>query len=188
MVAKKKQEPKSRPFPWLCADCVTRTVVPTVIDYTAKVRHDAAIHELHLPGIEVPRCQTCGNLVVTTEVDEKVNEALRSRLHLLTPERIRANIEKLGLTQQELAEWLDVAPETVSRWMTGAWIQSSRMNKRLRMFFAFPAAREMLHRLDEDPQLGMVVRLADDAGGVLHGEDNDRDIRTMPHAVETGPY
>ena len=45
--------------------------------------------------------------------------------------------------------------------MTGALIQSSRMNKRLRMFFAFPAAREMLRRLDEEPQLGMEVRVHD---------------------------
>jgi len=161
MSAKKQQEPKSRPFPWLCSDCVTRTVVPTVIDYTAKVKHDGVIHKLHLPKTEVPRCQTCGNLVVTTEVDERVNDALRSKLHLLTPEQIRANIDKLGLNQQELAEWLDVAPETVSRWVTGALIQSSRMNKRLRMFFAFPAAREMLRSLDEDPLLGMEVCLQD---------------------------
>lgn len=159
MSSKKQKEPKSRPFPWLCSDCSTKTVVPTVIDYTAKVKHDGVVHELHLPAIEVPRCQTCGNLVVTTEVDDPVNDALRSKLHLLTPAQIRANIEKLDLTQQELAEWLDVAPETVSRWVTGALIQSSRMNKRLRMFFAFPEAREMLRRLDEDPQLGIEVRL-----------------------------
>ncbi len=164
MSAKNQQEPKSRPFPWLCSDCVTRTVVPTVIDYTAKVKHDGVIHELHLPKIEVPRCQTCGNLVVTTEVDERVNDALRSKLHLLAPQQIRANIEKLGLSQQELAEWLDVAPETVSRWMTGALIQSSRMNKRFRMFFAFPEAREMLRRLDENPQLGMEACLPSDEG------------------------
>ena len=44
MSAKKQQEPKSRPFPWLCSDCVTRTVVPTVIDFTTKVKHDGVIH------------------------------------------------------------------------------------------------------------------------------------------------
>jgi hypothetical protein len=155
MKAQKEQETKSRPFPWLCPNCVTKTVVPTVIDHTFKVKHDGAIHELHLPEIEVPRCRTCGELIITTAVDERVNDVLRERLHLLTPAQIRANIEKLGLTQQELAEWLDVAPETLSRFVTGALIQSSRMNKRLRMFFAFPAAREMLRHLDEDPHLGM---------------------------------
>ena len=131
-----------------------------MIDYTAKVKHDGVIHELHLPQIEVPRCQTCGNLVVTTAVDERVNDALRSKLHLLTPAQIRTNIDKLDLNQQELADWLDVAPETVSRWMTGALIQSSRSNTRLRLFFASPETREMLRRLHEDPQLGMEVLLS----------------------------
>src|SRR5438552_17888316 len=94
----KKQQPKSRPFPWLCSDCGTRTVVPTVVDFTAKVKHDGVIHELHLPQIEVPQCQTCGSQVVTPEVDERVNDALRSKLHLLPPAQILANIMKLGMT------------------------------------------------------------------------------------------
>lgn len=179
MRSKKQKAPKSRPFPWPCSDCCTRTVVPTVMDYTAKVKHDGVIHELHLPGIEVPRCRTCGNLVVTTEVDERVNDALRSKLHLLTPAQIRANIKKLDLNQQELAEWLDVAPETVSRWLTGALIQSSRMNKRLRLFFAFPAVREMLRRMDEDPELGMEARLPrdEDAGLGMEGPAGPEEVR-----------
>ena len=159
MLSEKQNERRSRPFPWPCSDCFTRTVVPTVIDYTAKVRHDGVIHEFHLPAIEVPRCQTCGNLVITSAIDERVNDALRSRLGLLTPEQLRANAEKLSLTQQELAEWLDVAPETIARWMSGALIQPSRMNKRLRLFFASPEARAMLRRLDQDPQLGTEVCL-----------------------------
>jgi DNA-binding transcriptional regulator YiaG len=164
MSSKKQQEAKSRPIPWPYSDCFTRTVVPTVVDYTARVTHDGVIHELLLSRIEVPRCQTCSNLAMTTVADERVNESLRSRLHLLTPAQIRANIEKLELNQQELAEWLDVAPETVTRWMTGALIQSARMNTRLRLFLASPETRKMLRRLREDPQPDMEVRLPSDEG------------------------
>jgi hypothetical protein len=60
MSAMKSCESRLRPFPWPCGNCGTRTVVPAVIDHTAKVRHDGLIYELHLPNIEVPRCQTCG--------------------------------------------------------------------------------------------------------------------------------
>src|SRR5438105_2041527 len=116
MPAKKPRDAKVRPFPWLCSNCCTPTVVPTIIDYTARVKHDGVIHELHLPALEVPRCQTCGETVITTAVDERINETLRSHLGLLTPAQIRKNIERLGLNQQELAEWLDIAPETISRW------------------------------------------------------------------------
>src|SRR5258708_35510875 len=108
MSLKKPGDQKARPFPWPCSNCVTLTVVPTVMDYTAKVKQDGVVHELHLPALEIPRCQTCGETVVTTAVDEQISDALRSRLRLLTPAQIRSGIEKLGLKQQELAERLCV--------------------------------------------------------------------------------
>lgn len=78
------KEPKERPFPWPCADCYTLTVVLTLMDYTARVKHDGVVYELHLPSLEIPRCQTCGETVITNTIDEQINEALRARLHLLT--------------------------------------------------------------------------------------------------------
>jgi putative zinc finger/helix-turn-helix YgiT family protein len=146
--------PRTRPFPWPCSDCYTATVVPTIIDYTAKVKQDGVIHELHLPRIEIPRCQTCGELTITSAVDELVNDALRSKLRLLTPEQMRQGIEKLGLNQQELANRLGVAPETISRWVTGAIIQSRAMDNLLRIYFAIPEVRDALQGANQDPQLG----------------------------------
>jgi putative zinc finger/helix-turn-helix YgiT family protein len=142
---------------------MTPTVVPTVIDYTAKVKHDGVVHELRLPALEVPRCKTCGETVITTAVDERINDALRSRLRLLTPTQIRKGIERLGHKQQEFAERLGVAPETISRWVNGALIQSRAMDNLLRLFFALPAVRDALSGESQDPQLGTEVVLQ--AGG-----------------------
>src|SRR5262245_9590632 len=127
MAPTNQKERKSRPFPWTCSNCLTPTVVPTVMDYTARVKQDGVVHELHLPAIEVPRCQTCGETFSTTAVDERVSAALRSHLRLLTPAQIRKGIEEFGLKQQEFAERLGVAPETISRWVNGALIQSRAM-------------------------------------------------------------
>ena len=155
MPPKKLREPKERPCPWRCSDCFTQTVVPTVIDdYVAKVKQDGVIHELHLPGIEVPRCQTCGQLTITTTVDERVNEALRAHLRLLTPTQIRKGIEECGLNQQEFADRLGVAPETISRWVNGALIQSRAMDNFLRVYFAVPEVRAVLQGTGQDPHLG----------------------------------
>jgi putative zinc finger/helix-turn-helix YgiT family protein len=156
MPPKQQREPKERPFPWRCSDCFTYTVVPTVTDYTAKVKQDGVVHELYLPGIEIPRCQTCGGLTITSTVDELVNDALREHLRLLTPAQIRRGIEQLGLKQQEAAERLGVAPETISRWVNGALIQSRAMDNLLRLFFALPEAREVLQGPSQDPRLGIV--------------------------------
>jgi putative zinc finger/helix-turn-helix YgiT family protein len=159
MPTKKTRQPSARPFPWPCSNCYTLTVVPTVIDYTAKVKHDGTVHELRLPALEVPRCQTCGEVVITSAVDEGINDALRSHLRLLTPSQMRGSIEKLGLKQQQLAERLGVAPETISRWLNGALIQSRAMDNLLRLFFALPEVREALPGGSQDPQLGTEARL-----------------------------
>jgi putative zinc finger/helix-turn-helix YgiT family protein len=157
MSPRKTPEAKSRPFPWPCSDCGTLTVVPTVIDYAAQVKHDGIVYDLHLPGLEVPHCQTCGETYSTDAVDEQVSDALRSRLHLLTPSQIRAGIEKLGLKQQQLAEQLGVAAETISRWVNGALIQSRAMDNLLRVYFAFPQVQKALCGTSQDPQLGIIA-------------------------------
>lgn len=157
MSSRKPRETKPRPFPWPCAECYTLTVVPTVMDYTAKVKHDGVAYELHLPAIEVPRCQTCDETYTTAAIDEQVSDALGSQLHLLTPAQIRKGIEKLGLKQQELAERLGVAPETISHWVNGALIQSRAMDNLLRLFFALPEVREALRGVNQDPHLGSEV-------------------------------
>ncbi|MGH7171979.1 MAG: helix-turn-helix domain-containing protein [Gemmataceae bacterium] len=157
MPAKDLKVAKDRPFPWLCVDCFTHTVVPTVMDYTARVKQDGVVYELHLPSVEIPRCQTCAGTVITTAIDEQINDALRSRLRLLSPAQIRKGVEKLGLKQQELAERLGVAAETISRWVNGALIQSRAMDNLLRLFFALPEVREVLRGVNQDPQLGTEV-------------------------------
>jgi len=141
-----EKDDRSRPFPWLCANCHTRSIVPAVIDYTAKVKHDGVVHELHLRDLEVPRCQNCDETVITTVADERINDALRTHLRLLTPAQIRKGIEKLELEQQQMAEQLGVAPETISRWVNGALIQSRAMDNLLRLFFESEEVRKLLQR------------------------------------------
>ncbi|MCI0455651.1 MAG: type II toxin-antitoxin system MqsA family antitoxin [Gemmataceae bacterium] len=119
------------------------------------MKHDGAIHDLHLPELEIPRCQTCGETYSTSAVDERISEALRAHLRLLTPAQIRRGIEKLGLQQQELAERLGVAAETISRWVNGALIQSRAMDNLLRLYFALPEVRDVLRGASQDPQLGI---------------------------------
>ena len=124
------------------------------MDYTARVKHDGVVYELHLPSLEVPRCQTCGETYSTDAIDEKVSDSLRERLRFLTPAQIRKGIEQLGLKQQELAERLGVAPETISRWVNGALIQSRAMDNLLRLYFAFPEVRQALRGPSQARNLG----------------------------------
>jgi transcriptional regulator with XRE-family HTH domain len=65
-------------------------------------------------------------------------------LGLLTPQQIQEGIERLGMTQKEVAERLGIAEATLSRWLTNTVIQSRAMDNYLRVFFRFPEVRAVL--------------------------------------------
>jgi transcriptional regulator with XRE-family HTH domain len=65
---------------------------------------------------------------------------------LLTPQEMQERRARLGMNQQELAEQLGVAKETISRWETGAMIQSRAMDNLLRLFFESEEDRTLLQR------------------------------------------
>jgi DNA-binding transcriptional regulator YiaG len=104
--------------------------------------------------LDIPVCQACGEKVFTEKVDDQINAALRSHLHLLTPEEMRAGLERISMTQKETADRLGIAEATLSRWLNETQIQCRAMDNLLRRFFAFPEVRTALNKDAQDPQLG----------------------------------
>ena len=74
-------------------------------------------------------------------------DALRIQAGLYTPAQIAEKRTALGFNQKEFARLLGVAPETVSRWETGAQIQQRVMNDFMRAFFDVPQLRDYLKQL-----------------------------------------
>ena len=143
-----------RPFPWVCPRCSKSEVRPAIKSHTAIVKHDGVIHSLNIPRLEIPTCGHCGEELFSNRVDEQINDALRSYLHLLTPRQIRVARKALGLHPRELAERLRIAPALLFRWETGSRIQSGAMDNYLRVFFAIPAVRDALIGQGQDPEFG----------------------------------
>ena len=138
--------PRPRPYPWHCFECKEKTIYPLETDYTSSVKHDGRSYEIHIPDLVIPTCRKCGERMITSEVDDKIIAALRVEIGLLTPEEIREGRNKLELSQQRLAEELGIAKETISRWETGALIQSRAMDNLLRLFFESADCRALLER------------------------------------------
>lgn len=156
---KREKKPRNadRPFPWRCRQCRQETVVPTRIDYPAKVNYDGRLVSFVAKGIEIPICQNCGDKRFTLEVDDQINAALCARLGLLTPEHIRAEVERLGLSQKQVAERLGIAEATLSRWVSKQVIQSRAMDNYLRVFFQFPEVRTALAAVSLDAAASAVT-------------------------------
>jgi putative zinc finger/helix-turn-helix YgiT family protein len=126
------------------------------------------MHTVCIPDLETPKCRSCGELLFSDSADEQINAALRSHLKLLTPSQIRRRRKQLGLNQGELAAKIGAAEGTISRWETGALIQSRTSDNLLRVYFALPAVRAVLVGEGQDPDLGLEdKRTAESAQGEM---------------------
>jgi putative zinc finger/helix-turn-helix YgiT family protein len=148
-------EKSDRPFPWDCPSCGKREVHPATVPYIAELKHDGMTHTVHIPALEIPKCRACGELLFSDRADEQINAAFRRTLKLLTPSQIRRRRRELALKQAQLAERIGAAEGTISRWETGALIQSRTSDNLLRVYFGLPAVRAVLIGEAQNPDLGL---------------------------------
>lgn len=124
-----------KPFPWQCPKCEAVAIRESTIEYSVEGKHDNKPFAFTIASLHAPKCDVCGEVVFDDTSHSQISESIRSHLGLLSPEEIAAGIEKRGLTQRQVAQEIDVSGETVSRWISGAIIQSRNNDKRLRRFF-----------------------------------------------------
>ena len=134
-------EEKTKPFPWMCPTCREKTVSPVQKDYTMVAEHDGASYEVTIPD-RVPTCSRCGQAIITSDLSERINAELRRLAGLLTPERIRAKREALGLTEAHLAAVLRIPKATLMRWETGMQLQPRALDLLLRLYFDSTEVRQ----------------------------------------------
>jgi len=133
-----------KPYPWKCGKCDTCAVTPAVLDYEATFEHDGRPYNFVVPALSILRCQQCGVITLDDAANRAISAAFRKHAGLLTPTEIRKRRSELGLSQPQLARFLDVSVSTLSRWETGGQIQQRAMDKLLRGFFT---VREFRHWL-----------------------------------------
>lgn len=136
--------------PWKCRKCGEKRVKPIIVDYSTDVEHDGRSYSIVVPKLEVLECELCHNRNLPDASFEKVMDALRQKAELLAPAEIRGSREQLHLTQKQLANYLRVAEETVSRWEKGRQIQQRAMDLLLRLFFDMLEVRQKLAGADKD--------------------------------------
>lgn len=137
---------RDRPFPWRCFECKAKEVVPKLTDYTTTRKYDGRSYTVRVPDLTIPTCRKCGAQVFSVGDDEPIRAALRAQLGLLSPQDIQEGRARPKLNQQEMAEQLGVAKETISRWETGALIQSRAMDNLLRLYFESEEVRRLLRQ------------------------------------------
>jgi putative zinc finger/helix-turn-helix YgiT family protein len=136
---------KMKPYPWKCGRCRERAVTGVVLENSrTELEHDGRKYQVELTDFQVAKCQHCGAMVFDDAANRRLSDGLRSAAGLLQPGEIRASREALGLTQKSLANLLQIAESTLSRWETGAQIQQRCMDRMLRGFFGVKEFRDFL--------------------------------------------
>jgi len=157
---------RRKKYPIRCVECGKREVHRAIVDQEVQRNHDGRVYELVVEHLPVTKCDACGSVFFTQGSDERITAGLREHLGLLTPERIRSNLQALRLTQKDAAARLGVAPETLSRWVCGVIIQSRAMDNLLRVFFAYPELRQKLTGPQQDRSFGEAVTLGAGQGAL----------------------
>jgi transcription elongation factor Elf1 len=98
----KRPHGAERPFPWQCPHCGRKEVVMCTVSYDAEILHDARLYNFTVPKLEIPVCQACSEKVFTEKVDEQINSAFRSHLHLLALEKMPAASDQIDTTGSRL--------------------------------------------------------------------------------------
>ena len=147
---------RDKPYPRFCPACGKVTMQLASIPYDARVKHDGRLHTFKIPALQVDKCEECGEILFGNRSNDQVSQALRAHLKLLSPEQIRQGLRALGLKQKELGERIGVAPETISRWVGGEYIQSRPMDNLMRLFFAFDNVRAALAASTPSDTLGVI--------------------------------
>lgn len=133
---------KTKPFPWMCPSCREKTVSPVQTDYELTAQHDGIEYEIVLHNISVPKCAQCGEAIVTSDISQQITGELRHKVGLLSPDAIRANRERLGMTPAQMAATLRVGEATLTRWEQGGQLQARAVDLLLRLYFESAAVRQ----------------------------------------------
>ncbi|HQU44529.1 MAG TPA: hypothetical protein PK867_17035 [Pirellulales bacterium] len=145
------------PFPWICPRCGQERVNPSAVPYRATRKYEGRSYELEFQALRVLQCEQCGERLFDIDADQQIERAFRATLGLLQPEEIREGRKELGLSQMEFAGKLRFAEESVSRWETGALVQSRHADTLIRLYFASPLLRQLLDQVGESPDFGRSV-------------------------------
>ena len=108
------------------------------VSHDDEVKYDGRLLKFNIPELTLPVCQACGGKLFTSEVESQFDAALRSHLGLLAPEEIQAQLDRLGLTVEQVAERTGIDKTTITLWIDDTEIQSKAMDNLLRLFFESP--------------------------------------------------
>jgi len=105
------------------------------------------IVKVRAENVPVEKCDKCGEVMSGPAAAKVRHEAICRAVRLLTPSEIKAIRDRLGWSQQHLADLTGIGIATVSRWERGRLLQNRSNNLVLQAIRDCSAFREYLEEL-----------------------------------------
>lgn len=146
-----------------CHVCGQRTLRRVRRPFEYEKSHDGRPPvTIRIPDLEVIACvnpdchpeHPSDTILHDDDAARRIDIETYRQLGLLTPEEIRTQREKLGLSQQEMQELLGLGGNSLSRWENGRIYQARSMDKLMRIFFGVSEAREFVQHVPESSNAG----------------------------------
>jgi putative zinc finger/helix-turn-helix YgiT family protein len=106
--------------------------------------------EVSVPSALHLRCPKCDEVVLRFSDARRLQEdaiaTYRKKHGLLSADEIRALRKRFGLTQGELARFLHLGANTISRWESGRNVQTEAMEMFLRLLRDLPGTLDYLRQ------------------------------------------
>lgn len=116
-------------------------------------------HKRVYPGLRVFRCSKCGEGLYKRRDELKLEKFLTDSRRqidgLLTSAEIKEIRSRLGFTQKQLSDLLEVGEKTFARYESGQVVQGKAMDALLRIFREYPKAIKVL---EGKPSIGVGLR------------------------------
>ena len=106
--------------------------------------------DIEIPDSVWEECGSCGEIILSVELDDKIEHWQYFKDGLLFPDQIKRIRKKLGLTQKMMAEYLRVGEKNFSRWENGQTMQSKAMDMLIRLFESNPETIIKIHERREE--------------------------------------
>src|SRR2546421_12140352 len=100
-------------------------------------------------NVPVEICARCHETFSGPEAARVRHDAICKTLGLLTPSEIRNLRERLGMTQEQFADWTGIGVATISRWERGRWLQTRAHDRFLRTLHENRVLREVIESFPE---------------------------------------
>ena len=126
--------------------------------------------EIVVPEASWESCAECNEIILSTELESRLDQIRYQRLGLLQPAEIRAIRERAGLTQSAMAQFVGIGEKTYTRWEAGRSLQNKSSDNLIRLADQFP---ELFYRIEaqRDPKRGELIQGYFESLSTLKGEN-----------------